>query len=834
MSNVKYSEITNQPDDIELELFDKDSFKSTRGRRIIAEGHLHHQSIFHASLRGRHFIKQFRWSAVVSFVVGLYILGFLCVFMIFYWNQPGKPHSTGTLSLEEFNNGTYTQNVPLMEWVPYGQKEAFVKRSSDGFIMSEWGTEKSQIIAPLTIDAGEQQYTVTRVIPNKNISHALLVSASEKHWRYSSFAKYWIMDISDKSLKPLHEGKISTAAWSPNGDAIAYIFNRNLYVHDVNSATSKQITFDGGASVYNGIPNWVYEEEILKGDSATWWHPQGGYLAYMHTDDTIVAEFPIPYYLSKGHESDKIMDGDQENPESDPLLVNTKYPMPGHANPVAELWIYAAATRSSRKVHFDTELNQPIIVGVLWVGDHIVVKMSDRESDILEVWIVDAATGRATMSRAYDSEDYGKSWFQITHYSLAVGSSGYLDLIDVNGYNHLAYFSPVNASTPLILTSGEWEVQDKPMAVQEESKLVFFHANKKSSLESNIYFVCLEEPGTPLRKHPFQDAEGTYTASFSPGANFAIVAYSGDSSLLQQDIWRLPTRDGNSATHKNVLFRNDWLESLLESRRILHKGNIIYDRIDLGDGLFINYQEIRPISFNPHKRHSLLFFINGEPDTQAVQKSFHIGYQHIYAESHDAVVVTLDPRGTAGRGRAFRASVRDHLGEFETQDVLSVAKLFNQKTYIDPESVAIWGWGYGGYLALRVLERDTDLTFKYGIATAPITDWTLYDSFFTERLMHSPKHNPNGYHMSNVRNLTSLARHNRFLLIHGTGDDNVHFQNTLTFLNELLLSGVENYDLRVFPNSDHSLRFHTEIVHSVVDRWLRENQTNRRRNGLRS
>ena len=196
------------------------------------------------------------------------------------------------------------------------------------------------------------------------------------------------------------------------------------------------------------------------------------------------------------------------------------------------------------------------------------------------------------------------------------------------------------------------------------------------------------------------------------------------------------------------------------------------------------------------------------PGSQMVNKAFNVDFQSYIASSLGYIVVTVDGRGTGFTGRKSRVIVRGHIGHYESHDQIEAAKMWAKKKYVDEDRMAIWGWSYGGFMTLKTLEQDAGRTFKYGMAVAPVTDWRFYDSIYTERYMHTPQHNPYGYDNSSVSDVDALSKNVRFLIMHGVADDNVHVQNTLTLLDKFDLAGIENYDVHVFPDSDHSIYFH--------------------------
>jgi dipeptidyl aminopeptidase B len=234
---------------------------------------------------------------------------------------------------------------------------------------------------------------------------------------------------------------------------------------------------------------------------------------------------------------------------------------------------------------------------------------------------------------------------------------------------------------------------------------------------------------------------------------------------------------------------------------------MVYGTVDV-DGVELNYVERRPPHFDETKQYPVLFQQYSGPGSQTVSKQFAVNFQSFIAAGLGYVCVTVDGRGTGYMGRRNRVLVRGNLGHWEAHDQVAAAQIWAAKPYVDAKRLAIWGWSFGGFTTLKTLELDAGRTFRYGMAVAPVTDWRFYDSIYTERYMSTPQLNPGGYEQSTVSNVTALAQNVRFLLIHGVADDNVHMQNSLTLLDKLDLASVENYDVHVFPDSDHGIYFH--------------------------
>lgn len=741
-----------------------------------------------------------------------------------HWGWP-LPH-TPALSLEELRNGTYTPHLQPISWLPEGTNGQIILRKHEGFELVNWGdAESAKTIANLTLENSKGDETnVHHLKLNAKQTHAILYVDLVKNWRHSTFSEVHILNLATHESQLLSDS-VSVAEWSPNGHSIAYVYEHNVYVYNLDSKKTVQVTHDGGADVFNGIPDWVYEEEVFSGDSAIWWSNSGSTLAYLRTNDSLVPKFPIPYFVQEAPKENGIS-------TAYPEIEELKYPKPGYANPIVDLWLYNVEKKENKLLQIDSKLEDPIISEVIWVGESVVAKLMNREADFLEVWVADTSiTTKASLTRHYESKELGGSWFEVTHNAHAVGSKGYIDTIDVDGYNHLGFFSPANASTPTILTSGEWEVDDSAIAVNTDSRYVYFTGTRRSSRQSTLYRVSLDKPNEGFEEVGFE-GDGVYSVQFSGDTTFATVYYTSPEAPTVQKIIKL---SNPNQFHEWKLEDNSHLKELLHSRGLVvdldssdssnEESLVQYGEITLGNNVTVNYREIRPTRFSKFHKYPVLFYNYGGPGSQMVQEKLAIDFQRVYAEEHNAIVVTIDPRGTGKRGRKFRSAVRDHLGDFEAEDVIEAAKLWNKKHYVKSDKTALWGWSYGGYLTLKVLERDTDLAFKYGVAVAPVTDWALYDSIYTERYMHRPSNNAEGYSHCAIQNVTNMARHDRFLIMHGTGDDNVHLQHTLTLLDKFDLANVENYDMHVFPDSDHSILHHNanNIVFDKVSSWLRKN-----------
>lgn len=675
---------------------------------------------------------------------------------------------------------------------------------------------------PFKVDGLDVQ--PNRVWPSKDLKKVLVMSSEQKNWRHSFTGLYWIFDVASQQAEPLDPAKpsdrIQLASWSPQSDAIVFTRNNNMYLRKLSSNSVEQITKDGGSELFYGVPDWVYEEEVFGGNSVTWWSEDGKFIAFLRTNETAVPEYPIQYFVSRPSGKDPA-----PGEESYPEVRQLKYPKAGAPNPVVDLQFYDVANNDVFSVTTDNDFpdDDRLITELVWAGrdGKVLVKNTNRESYILKVALIDVVERTGTVVREEDVKALDGGWFEVSEETRYIPGdpgngrphSGYIDTVIKEGYDHLAYFTPLDNPEPVMITTGEWEVVNGPSAVDLKANLVYFVATKESSIQRHVYTVNLD--GTSLQHYSEHRKEGYYDVSFSTGVGFALLSYQGP-DIPWQEVRSTPSFKGHYYKHR--FETNTGLAKLAAAHELPIE---IYQTVNIS-GVDLNLVERRPPHFDENKRYPVLFQLYGGPGSQQVDKKFTVDFQSYVASNLGYVVVTLDGRGTGLIGRKARTIVSGHIGYYEGMDQITAAKLWAKKPYVDPERMAIWGWSYGGFMALKTLELDGGETFKYGMAVAPVTDWRFYDSIYTERYMQTPQNNPDGYNNTTISNMTALQGNVRFLMMHGVADDNVHMQNSLTLLDRLDLAGVENYDVHVFPDSDHSIYFHNanRMVYDRLNNWL--------------
>ncbi|CAK7217265.1 hypothetical protein SEUCBS140593_003150 [Sporothrix eucalyptigena] len=697
------------------------------------------------------------------------------------------------------------------------------------------------LIKDAAFQYGSTRYTISSASPSKNMARVLVGVNTKSNWRHSKTASYFILDVASQAVEPLVPGepdaRIQLAQWSPASDSVSFTRDNNLYLRPVPadfsqlaSSAVKQITTDGGAELFYGVPDWVYEEEVLSGASATWWSPDGHYLAFLRTNETGVPEYPVQYFIERPSGTDPLP-GEENYPE----VRQIKYPKAGAHNPVVNLQFYDVSKGDvfTVPVSGDFADDNRLITTVLWAGPQkVLIKETNRISNIMRVVVVDVGARSGQAVRTVDVGHIDGGWFEISTTTRYVPADparqrpddGYIDTIVYNNGDHLAYFTPPENPNPIMLTKGpDWEVVDAPSGVDLARNLVYFVATIQGSTQRHVYSVNLRD-GSGLTPITNTTVEGFYTASFSTGASFVLLEYRGP-GIPWQKVISTPAASSAAAPFQHTIEDNAELADRARKHALPLRiyGTLEVPGYEAGDPpVQLNYVERRPPHFNPNKKYPVLFQQYSGPGSQEVKHEFRVDFQSYVAASLGYVVVTVDPRGTGYTGRKNRVLVRGRLGVVESHDHIAAAKHWGSLPYVDANRLAIWGWSYGGFTTLKTLEQDAGQTFSYGMAVAPVTDWRFYDSIYTERYMDTPQSNAAGYDASAVQNASALAQNVRFLIMHGVADDNVHLQNSLALLDRLDLAGISNYDVHVFPDSDHSIYFHNgnKIVYDKLENWL--------------
>ena len=548
---------------------------------------------------------------------------------------------------------------------------------------------------------------------------------------------------------------LDDAKISPDGRWVSFIRNHDIWVVGVagsqpaTAGQPRQLTRDGTDELLNGELDWVYPEE-LDIQTAHWWSPDSTKIAFLQLDESPVGKYPLVNELAYGGE-----------------LIEERYPIAGSPNPIARVGVVPVSGGAVRWM--DTGADKSVLLArVDWLRDsrRVAIQRLTRVQNRLDLLFADAASGRAqTVLTEMD-----QSWINIAD-DLHFFNDGqrFLWSSERSGFRHL-YLHDLSGKQLAQLTRGNWQVEGVEQ-VDEAGGQVYFTSTEVSPIERHLYRVSLSG-GDPVR---LTRERGNHGVTLAPAARHFLDTYSTAMTPSRQDLYKA---DGSRVT---ALAENKVAE--LDAFQL---SPVEFFTVPGADGTLLHASLIKPRDFDPTRKYPVLVYTYGGPHVQLVRdvwQGANFLWNQMMAQK-GFLIFTVDNRGSAGRGHAFESAILRRFGEVELADQLAGVAWLKRQSYVDGDRVGIWGWSYGGYMACLAMLRAGD-TFKAGFAGAPVTDWRYYDTIYTERYMGLPQDNPNGYRDSSPVNYAAGLR-GKLLVAHASGDDNVHFGNTLGLADKLV------------------------------------------------
>jgi dipeptidyl-peptidase-4 len=595
--------------------------------------------------------------------------------------------------------------------------------------------------------------------------------------RHTPEGNYFLYDCAAKTLRPLTDTQEPqyNVKFSPDGSRIGFVRRHNIYVLDLKTGKEKQLTQDGAEHVLNGTFDWVYEEEFGLLDG--WqWSPDGTHIAYWQMDENGVPEFTMTDFMK---------------PECDP--ISYRYPKPGDRNSAVRIGVLSLAECRTQWMDLGTK-EDCYIPRMQWLpdGKTLAVVRLNRRQDTLEVLEADAGNGK-TKNIFTETTDFWIEEGYDLHFLKT--KNAFLWISDRDGYSHI-YIVDRKSGTWRQITKGNWEVSDI-VDVDEKTETIYFLGTKRTPLEKQFYSVRMD--GSRLQQ---LTGDGfSHTPNLSPNKKYFLDTYSNVST---------PPRFALMTTCGKKI--RDVEGSGSGSFELPEAGRDTFFTVTTQDGGILNGRMLKPSDFNPSKKYPVLFDVYGGPGSQSVVNRWG-GSMSLWDRmmtQKGYIVVDVDGRGTGQRGKAFRSIVYKHLGTIDVTDQIEAAHFAAKLPYVDSTRIGIWGWSYGGYMAVSTLLKGNEI-FKTAVAVAPVTDWRLYDDIYTERYMGLPANNPEGYKVSSTLNFAHLLKGN-LLLIHGTTDDNVHTQNTMQLIDALQKAG-KHFHTMFYVDKNHSIYGGNTRVH---------------------
>jgi len=596
----------------------------------------------------------------------------------------------------------------------------------------------------------------------------LLATDVTSIFRHSTVGKYFIYDTKTKSTTLLSDKKIQEPTFSPDGTKVAYVFENNIYYRNLASGKVTQVTTDGKKNeIINGVTDWVYEEEFAF-VRAFEWNTTGTKIAYIRFDEKNVPEFSMDVYGSKLYQTQTVF----------------KYPKAGEENAEVSLHIYDIASNKKSAITLPEYYYIPRIE---WTNDANVLstQLLNRHQNNLNLVFVNATD----LSSKTVLTDTDKAYVDVTDNLTFLNNNSFIWTSEKDGYNHIYHY---NKTGKLInqVTNGDWEVTNY-YGFNEKKGIAYYQSVENGSTNRDVYAININGKG----KKRLSSKTGTNNATFSKSFAYYINTFSNSTTPNEFTL-------NNSKTGKVLknIKNNKTLQDKVAGYAFAPKE---FSTINV-NGNDLNMWMIKPINFDATKKYPVFMYQYSGPGSQQVANKWNSANDYWFQmlAQQGYITICIDGRGTGFKGRDFKKVTQKELGKFEVEDQIAAAKKLGQRTYIDGDRIGIFGWSYGGFMSSNCLFQGAD-TFKMAIAVAPVTSWRFYDTVYTERYMQTPQENASGYDnnspMSHVNKLKG-----KFLLIHGSSDDNVHVQNTMRMV-EALIQADKQFDWMIYPDKNHGI-----------------------------
>jgi dipeptidyl-peptidase 4 len=617
----------------------------------------------------------------------------------------------------------------------------------------------------------------------------LVFTNSARVWRANTRGDFWVLDLATRRLTKLGgaETKPSTlqfAKFSPDGKRVAYVREHNLYVESVDDGRITALTTDGSTTTINGTFDWVYEEELFQRDGFRW-SPDGARIAYWQLDATGVRDFLLI-----------------DNTDSLYSFVKpVQYPKAGTTNSAARIGVVNAGGGPTTWFDIPGDPRQNYLARMDWAGgsDEVLVEQLNRRQTVNTVWFADAKTGKshavlvekdsAWIDIYDDYVDWGPGpsvhWFD--------GGKAFMWLSERDGWRH-AYMAARDGSMRLV-TKGAYDVM-KVAHVDAKSGWLYFYASPENATQMFLWRARLDGTGAAERLTP-ASARGNHAYDLSPGGTWAIHTFSSWGKPEATDLVRLPAHTVSRTLVSNV--------DLAARLAALEQSPVEFFQVDIGGGVKLDAWMMKPPDFDPSKKYPVLFYVYGEPWDQTVRDDYGgVNWLwHVMLAEQGYIVASVDNRGTpAPKGRAWRKAVYNQIGGLRVREQSAAARIIARRPYVDSTRVGVWGWSGGGSSTLLLMFRAPDV-YKTGLSVAPVADVHYYDTIYQERYVGLPQTDSAAYRDASAIYFAEGLRGD-LLVVHGSGDDNVHFQGTEALVNRLVALN-KPFTMMEYPNRTHGI-----------------------------
>lgn len=610
-----------------------------------------------------------------------------------------------------------------------------------------------------------------------NNQRLLIFTNARPVWRQNTRGDYWLLDLGPNTLRKLGgPGDPSTmqfAKFSPDSAAVAFVRANNLYLETLHDSKVKQLTRDGSHTLINGTSDWVYEEELDVRDGFRW-SPDSRSIAFWHFDSSGVGEYPLVDYTDSLY----------------PTIRMIPYPKAGTTNSAVQIGVVNVHSGKTKWMEVPGDPRNNYIVRMEWAGNstELVIEQLNRLQNIASLLLAEIHSGKTRQI----FQDQDKAWVDVNE--LVPYNQSFLWLSERDGWRH-AYLVNRDNSAPVLLTPGAFDIISLDR-VSEPQHALYFEASPANATQEYLYRVGIGTPASaPVRVTPAGET-GSHSYNVAPNGAWAFHGFSRFDDPWRFDLVSLPDSHSVRLIEDNAALREK-VKPLLENKSE-------FFQIDIGGGVTLDGYMIRPANFDPARKYPVLVNVYGEAAAQTVVDRWGGELFHRALAQDGYIVVSFDNRGTpAPKGREWRKIVYGSVGPIATEDqTAAIRKLCAERSYLDPARIAVWGWSGGGTNTLNLMFRSPDV-YSVGMAVAPVPDQKLYDTIYQERYMGLPENNPDGYKRGSAINFAAGLK-GALLLVHGTGDDNVHFQGSQMLINKLVENGKQ-FSFMEYPNRTHAI-----------------------------
>jgi len=694
----------------------------------------------------------------------------------------------GNLYLEDVVGGTLvqTRGTGAINWLKDGNHYSRLEPSADGkgkdVVSYRVKDNKREVLIPAArfIDpVSDKPVPVSSIIWSDDNSRVLVFTNTRKVWRYHTRGDYWVLDLETGMFRKLGDGlpdaTLMFAKFSPDGNRVAYVSNNNIYVEDVATGNINQITRDGNKEIVNGTFDWVYEEEFGIRDGFRW-SPSGEYIAYWQSDTKGTGWFDIINNVDSIY----------------PVINHFPYPKAGSLNSAVKVGYVPAGGGKTEWIEIPGDPRENYIPRMDFIPgeDILFIQQMNRQQNVNKVWF--AEIGKVKPVNVFTDTD--DAWLETNDNVMWLdGNKWFTWESERDGWRHLYRVSRDGKRVEAV-TKGEFDYVS-PVGTDMKKGIAYFIASPDNFTQRYLYSASLFGNGEVKRVSP-AGQPGQHRYNMSPNGKWAVHTYSNAATPPVIDMVSFPL-------HKKVRTIED-NAAALEQYKALGLKPKEFVKVKSGD-LMLDAWMIKPIDFDPSKKYPVIVEVYGEPASSTVQDVWGGGdLWNQYMANQGYIVVSIDNRGAnAPRGREWRKCIYGEVGTFASEDqARGIQDMARKYDFIDPERIGITGWSGGGSQTLNSMFRYPDV-FSTGIAIAFVADQKTYDTIYQERYMNTPQLNPEGYRKGSPITYVDGLKGN-LLLIHGTGDDNVHYQNCEMLINELVKNG-KLFSLMSYPMRTHSI-----------------------------